>query len=157
MQNSLLSTKLIIPRVSQKVVDRPRLIERMNTGFRGDDDTGERPDHLLCQLEFVAMLLALASRAPDASSHDVVVEALSQFAREHMHDWIPAMCWQMCEASQVEYFGAVSQWLLVLWQSLTDLHDWPIDQASNERLRPIVDPDNPYECGAPDLHQIQPQ
>ena len=124
-------------------------------GFRGDDDTGERPDHLLCQLEFIAMLLALASRAPDASSHEVVVEALSNFARDHMHDWIPAMCWQMCDESQIEYFGAVSQWLLVLWQSLTDLHDWPIDQASNERLKPIVDPDDPYECGAPDLHQIQ--
>ena len=37
MLDSLLSTKLIIPRVSQKVVHRPRLIERMNGGFRGDD------------------------------------------------------------------------------------------------------------------------
>ncbi len=124
-------------------------------GFQGDPDTGERPDHLLCQLEFVAMMLALTSRAPDASSREVVVDALSQFAREHMHDWVPAVCWQMCEESQVEYFGAVSQWLLVLWQSLTDLHEWPIDELPDQRLKPIVDPDSPYECGAPDLHQIQ--
>lgn len=125
-------------------------------GWRGRPDTGERPDHLLCQLEFVSMLLALASRAPDAASHEVVVEALSRFAREHMHDWLPAVCWQMCEESQVEYFGAVSQWLLVMWQSLTDWHAWPIDQPPGQRLKPIVDPDDPYECGAPDLHQLQP-
>lgn len=124
-------------------------------GWQGGTDTGERPDHLLCQLEFVAMLLALASRAPDEASYEVSRAALSKFARDHMHDWIPAVCWQMCEESQVEYFGALSQWLLVLWQSLTDLHDWPIDQPASERMKPIVDPDDPYECGAPDLHQIE--
>lgn len=124
-------------------------------GFRGMLDTGDRPDHLLCQLEYVAMLLTLASRAPDASSKSVVTDALSKFAQEHMHDWIPAVCWQMCEESQVEYFGAVSQWMLVLWQSLTNLHQWPIDELPDQRLKPIVDPDSPYECGAPDLHQIQ--
>ena len=124
-------------------------------GFANALNTGERPDHLLCQLEFVAMLLALASRAPDASSKEVVTDALQQFAREHMHDWLPAVCWQMCEETQTEYFGAVSQWLLVLWQSLTDRHHWPIDALPDQRLKPIVDPDDPYECGAPDLHQIQ--
>ncbi len=124
-------------------------------GWRGALDTGERPDHLLCQLEFVAMLLALASQARDAARKDIVTQALSQFAREHMHDWLPAACWQMCEESRVEYFGAVSQWLLVVWQSLTNTHHWPMDEPLGERLKPIVDPDNPYECGAPDLHQIQ--
>ncbi len=124
-------------------------------GWRAALDTGERPDHLLCQLEFVGMLLALASQAPSMESQGIVTEALSKFAREHMHDWIPAVCWQMCEESQFEYFGAVSQWLLVLWQSLTNIHHWPVDELPAERLRPIVDPDSPYECGAPDLHQIQ--
>jgi len=124
-------------------------------GWRGALDTGERPDHLLCQLEFVAMLLALASQATDTDAKDIVTEAMSKFAREHMHDWLPAVCWQMCEESQVEYFGAVSQWLLVLWQTLTNIHHWPMDEPLGERLKPIVDPDSPYECGAPDLHQIQ--
>lgn len=124
-------------------------------GWRCGLDTSERPDHLLSQLEFVGMLLALASQAPDKASKDLAAEALSKFAREHMHDWLPAVCWQMCEESQIEYFGAVSQWLLVLWQTLTDIHAWPIDELPDKRLKPIVDPDDPYECGAPDLHQIQ--
>lgn len=124
-------------------------------GWRGDPDTGERPDHLLCQLEFVAMLLALDSRAPDNEAHEIVADALTKFARQHMHDWLPAVCWQLCEETGVEYFGALSQWLLVVWQSLTNLHDWPIDQPPDQRLVPIVDPDDPYECGAPELHQIQ--
>ena len=101
------------------------------------------------------MLLALASQATDTDSRGIVSEALSKFAREHMHDWLPAVGWQMCEESQVEYFGAVSQWLLVLWQTLANIHHWPIDEPPDQRLKPIVDPDNPYECGAPDLQQIQ--
>ncbi len=127
----------------------------MAFGWQRGSDTGERPDHLLCQLEFVAMLLALASQAPDQAAREVVTAALSEFAREHMHDWLPAVCWQMCQASQVEYFGAVSQWLLVLWLALTDLHHWPVDQLPTRHLMPIVDPDDPYECGALELHQIQ--
>lgn len=124
-------------------------------GWRTGLKSGERPDHLLCQLEFIAMLLALASRAPDMPTYEVVMDALSKFAREHMHDWLPAMCWQMCEESRLDYFAAVSQWILVLWQTLTDLHQWPIDERRDVQLEPVREQDDPYECGAPDLHQIQ--
>lgn len=126
-------------------------------GWQSSTTLGERPDHLLCQLEFVAMLLASASRAPDGQSYDVVTQALSHYAREHMHDWLPSVCWQMCEQTRLEYFAAVSQWLYVFWQSLTDLHAWPIDLLPEHHMQPIADPDNPYECGAPDVHQIQVQ
>lgn len=124
-------------------------------GWQSSTTLGERPDHLLCQLEFVAMLLAAASRAPDSESYEVVTGALAQYAREHMHDWLPSVCWQMCEQTQLEYFAAVSQWLFVLWQSLTDLHAWPMDLLPEHHMQPITDPENPYECGAPDVHQIQ--
>jgi TorA maturation chaperone TorD len=124
-------------------------------GFQGSNTQGERPDHLLCQLEFVAMLLAMASRAPDADANQIVMDALSQYANVHMHDWLPTVCWQMCEATEIEYFAAVAQWLKVLWDSLTELHQWPIDQVPDQHLEPAVEPENPYECGAPDLHQIQ--
>lgn len=125
-------------------------------GFQGSTTEGERPDHLLCQLEFVAMMLAMASQAPDGPSRETVMKALSRYACDHMHDWLPAACWQMCESTHIEYFGAVSQWLLVLWQTLSDLQQWPSDLLPSNHLTPIVDPDDPYECGAPDLHQIQP-
>lgn len=124
-------------------------------GWQGSTTQGERPDHLLCQLEFVAMLLASASRAPNAESYEIVTHALSQYAREHMHDWLPSVCWQMCEQTQLEYFAAVAGWLFVFWQSLTDLHAWPADLLPEHHMQPITDPENPYECGAPDLHQLQ--
>ncbi|MCC7337378.1 MAG: molecular chaperone TorD family protein [Pirellulaceae bacterium] len=124
-------------------------------GWQRSLSLGERPDHLLCQLEFVGMLLASASRAPNSEAYEVVMQALSKYAREHMHDWLPSVCWQMCEQTRLEYFAAASQWLFVLWQSLTDLHAWPIDLLPEHHMQPITDPDNPYECGAPDLHQIE--
>ncbi|TWU45828.1 Nitrate reductase delta subunit [Novipirellula aureliae] len=124
-------------------------------GFQSGSKHGERPDHLLCQLEFVAMLLALASRAPDEASYEIVTEALGKYTCDHVHDWLPAACWMMCEETQLEYFAAVAQWVTVLWHSLTELHNWPIDPLPEGHLKPIVDPEDPYECGAPDLHQIQ--
>ncbi len=124
-------------------------------GWQRSSTQGERPDHLLCQLEFMAMLLASASRAPNDESYQIVTQAMSQYAREHMHDWLPSVCWQMCEQAHLEYFAAVAAWLFVLWQALTDLHAWPIDSLPEHHMQPITDPENPYECGAPDLHQIQ--
>lgn len=124
-------------------------------GFRGGTAHGERPDHLLCQLEFLGMLLALASQASDSDQRDVVMHALSSYAREHMHDWLPSVCWQMCEQAEIEYFAAVAQWLMVLWEALAELHAWPADRLPDQHMQPITDPENPYECGAPDLHQIQ--
>jgi nitrate reductase assembly molybdenum cofactor insertion protein NarJ len=124
-------------------------------GFQAGSTHGERPDQLCSQLEFLAMLLALASRAPDAMSHQVVSDALAQYARVHMHDWLPAVCWQMCESAEIEYYGATAQWLRMLWDSLSEIHDWPMDQVADQHLEPAAEPDNPFECGAPDLHQIQ--
>ena len=112
-------------------------------GFRGSTVHGERPDHLLCQLEFIAMMLAMASQASDEPSRQTVMQALSDFACDHMHDWLPAACWQMCEATHIEYFAAVSQWLFVLWQTLSDGHQWPSDLLPDNHLTPIVDPDDP--------------
>lgn len=122
-------------------------------GFRPDEQTGERPDHLLCQLEFLAALLVMASRAPDEEASQIVQNALSNYARDHVHDWLSAVCWQMCEATRLEYFAAVAQWLLVLWQALTEFHHWPADPPPQNPLLPVIDPGDPYECGAPDLQQ----
>ena len=124
-------------------------------GWQGNLTSGERPDHLLCQLEFTGMLLAMSARAEDDLQRKVALDALSEFARHHMHDWLPSVCFHLIETTQLAYFGAVSQWLMALWTALTDYHAWPVDTISDAPLTPNTDPEDPYECAAPDLVQLQ--
>ncbi len=124
-------------------------------GWQRNATRGERPDNLLCQLEFIGVALAMASQATDESQRNVVEDALAEFARVHMHDWMPPVCYHLIDSSQIAYFGAVGQWVLLLWEKLTEAHAWPVDPVSNAPLAPTIDLDDPYECGAPDLVQIQ--
>jgi nitrate reductase assembly molybdenum cofactor insertion protein NarJ len=124
-------------------------------GWKGNLDSGERPDHLLCQLEFTGMLLAMAAQSKHGEQRQVVLEACSQYARLHMHDWLPSVCFRLIETTQLTYFGAVSQWLLLLWNQLTSTHQWPSDVLTTAPLTPLSDPEDPYECAAPDLVQLQ--
>ncbi len=117
--------------------------------------SGERSDHLLSQLEFAGMLLAMASQTNDSQQRKIVLEACSQYARLHMHEWLPSVCFRLIETTQLAYFGAVSQRLMLLWNQLTSSQKWPIDAISPDPLTPLTDPDDPYECAAPDLVQLQ--
>ncbi len=123
-------------------------------GWAHDAGRGDRPDHLLCELEYVAALLAMASRAGTGEQQAVVAEALAQFARLHLHDWLPSFCWQLCEVTQLPYFGAAANWLVRLWDGLTAVHAWPADVRPEERLVPAVEGENPYECAAGGLVQL---
>ncbi len=123
-------------------------------GWRVHPDHGERPDHLVIQLEFVGLLFAMAASAESPEQRDVAQDALAQFARCHMHDWLPSVCMQMIDTTQASYFGAFAQWLTVFWIQLTTLHRWPVDPVATRRVEPNLDPEDPYECGALDLVQL---
>jgi hypothetical protein len=60
----------------------------------------------------------------------------------------------MIEATRVEYYGAVAQWLTLLWMNLSTQNDWNADTSASPMLSPVLDPEDPYECGAPDLVNI---
>jgi hypothetical protein len=111
---------------------------------------------LISQLEFTCVLLAMASQATQPDQREVTLEALTKFAQLHMHDWIPSVCYQMIEATQLAYFGAVAQWLLLLWTRLAEHNGWPMDEVPDRPMTPAMDPEDPYECGAPDLIQLNP-
>ncbi len=126
-------------------------------GWQGCLTSGERPDHLLCQLEFTGMLLAMAAQAEDDVQRRIALDALSEFAQLHMHDWLPSVTFHLIEATQLAYFGSTAQWLMMLWAALTEHHAWPVDAILETPLAPNIDPENPYECAAPDLIQLQSQ
>jgi hypothetical protein len=65
------------------------------------------------------------------------------------------MCKQLIETTAVEYFADVGKWLLMFWGALAAAHAWPVDPENVPMLSPRVDPEDPYECGAPDLVTLQ--
>jgi putative dimethyl sulfoxide reductase chaperone len=123
-------------------------------GWAHDAERGDRPDHLLCELEYVSAMLAMASGARTGEQEAVVADALAQFAKLHLHDWLPSFAWQLCEVTQLPYFGAVANWLVRLWESLAASHGWPADVSPGERMVPLPEGENPYECAAGGLVQL---
>jgi TorA maturation chaperone TorD len=126
-------------------------------GWKNNPANGERPDHLVTQIEFIGMLLAMSAQTHDDQQREVVHAAMAEFAKLHMHDWLPSVCKQMTESTQLAYFGALAQWLMVLWVQLTLEHDWSLDGVEQAIHAPNIDPEDPYECGAPDLVNISLQ
>ncbi|MCA9192579.1 MAG: molecular chaperone TorD family protein [Planctomycetales bacterium] len=124
-------------------------------GWQHNPANGERPDHLLSQLEFTGMLLAMAATATSEEQREIVLAALNQFHRVHMNDWLPSVCNQMVTATHLPYFALVSHWLWSLWETLAKVNLWPSDQPSPSILSPRLDPEDPYECGAPDVVTLQ--
>ncbi len=124
-------------------------------GWKSNPSNGERPDHLVTQLEFVAWLLAMAAQAEEIQERQVVQEALGEFAKLHMHDWIPSVSLQLLESTRLKYFGAVGQWLTTFWLNLALQHNWPVESVEQSIHIPSIDPEDPYECGAPDLVTLE--
>lgn len=124
-------------------------------GWQHNPDNGERPDHLLSQLEFAGMLLAMEATAASEEQREIVHDAVAKFFRLHMIDWLPSVCNQMQSATLLPYFELVSKWLWSLWETLAKVNSWPSDQPSPSILSPRLDPEDPYECGAPDVVTLQ--
>lgn len=124
-------------------------------GWKGNPKNGERLDHLRTELEFVGLMLAMAAQASDRTQQSTVLDGLEKFTNLHLNDWLPSVCFQLIQAASLEYFAVVSDCLLALWQALTLENAWPVDPLPQTPLTPTVDPQDPYECGAPDLVNIE--
>lgn len=123
-------------------------------GWNPTPNSGERPDHLRCQLEFLAVLLAMASQAETDEANQVMSDGLLQFARIHMQDWVPSFSWQLCEVTRLPVFGAMGTWVVMLWDGLMAYHQWSTEQTQRATIKPERDGENPYECGAHGLVQL---
>jgi TorA maturation chaperone TorD len=119
-------------------------------GWTTVDKTGERPDHLLVELEFAAMLLVMIARAESKDQRKLTESALADFTRHHLSDWLPAFSRQLKLSTSYPLFVEAADLLALAWSSLIEYHKWTVDPP------PITigicdEPENPYECGAPDL------
>ena len=94
-------------------------------GFAPRRDTGEKPDHILFELEFLAMalvMLAGASRAGDQEKRSVTIDAMRKFSESHLGDWIESFAQQLAGATGLPLYVAVAMLLGQLWRGLSAAH-----------------------------------
>jgi TorA maturation chaperone TorD len=118
-------------------------------GFTSRPDSGEKPDHILAQLEFVAMLLvmtAAAMRENDPEKQHVTRRALASFADAHLGDWLPSFCHRLLTTTTLDFYAAAAAALRHLWDALGAAHQLP--QPATPDLAPQGEPESPCECAA---------
>lgn len=119
-------------------------------GWHPAGDTGEKPDHLLCELEFVAMLLVMLAAAEQDGRHeegDVTRVALNDFADAHLGDWLPSAAARLRECAATQLHERIAAALAALWSALTAVHGWSGPTPTTSL--PILEPESPYECIGP--------
>ena len=123
-------------------------------GWSAVERSGERPDHLLVELEFAAMLLVMSARAESREQGELTEAALAEFTRQHLSDWLLVFCEQLKLSTTHPLFDEASNLLAAVWPALVEWHGWIVDPVPASTAGICSEPENPYECGAPDLIQL---
>ena len=79
-------------------------------GFRSREGAGEKPDHIVSQLEFLAVLLVMqANAAGDAEREGIVEEALRAFAESHLGEWVIPFTQRLQDTSELEIYQHIAR------------------------------------------------
>lgn len=127
-------------------------------GWQPAEGTAEKPDHLVCELEFVALLLVMLAAAEQEQrpeAREVTRTALDRFADAHLGDWLPAVCARLRECAASAFYQALGAALAALWEALAAEHGW--STASTATPLPILEPESPYECIVPGRSGHEPE
>ena len=116
-------------------------------GFEPKPGAGEKADHLVSELEFVAMLLVMMGNALEQDRKEdaeTCLEALRKFASDHLGEWLMSFCDQLEETADLAFYHSAGQLLRATWARLSSCHDLAAAETLHEPKR---DEDTPYECG----------
>lgn len=117
-------------------------------GFVIDPKLGEKADHLVAEIQFLAMLAVMTANAhlqDQAEQAQVARDALTSFARDHLGDWILSFCDRLEQTSGLAVYQHTARYLATLWRSLAAYHNLPVHHAL-PILEPLPDDGTPYEC-----------
>jgi TorA maturation chaperone TorD len=113
---------------------------------------GERPDHVACELEFLALLAikeGIATARHEDDRRTVCREATGQFLQEHLGRWLPALAGRIAQRSPASGYAAAA----ALAATLVADHAQELGAVTSpldpDDLVPITDePDGfTFECG----------
>ncbi len=125
-------------------------------GFEPAPGRGEKPDHMVTELQYLALLLTMLWQARNDGLHeqiDITHKALASYVQDHPGDWLPLFYTRLATVAQQPCFAHLARALELAWRGLCRLHGWPAPVAPPAvgPLEGIIDEGSPYECEmAPD-------
>jgi len=121
-------------------------------GFRPSSDQGDRPDHLACELEFVAMLLVMLAQAhyrQEPKSVAVTRQAMESFTADHLDAWLALFCEHLAAVETLPLYGCLPPLLRATWETIVAALSLPRAVLVAADMSP-AEPQSPYECGMTD-------
>lgn len=116
-------------------------------GFEPAETTAEKPDHLVAELEFCAVLLlmeAQARRQRQRRHATTTRDALRAFLTDHLAVWWPAFCRRLGQTAELEPLRAVARLHQAVCAYLT--RALGVRPATGD-VEARKDEGTPYECG----------
>jgi hypothetical protein len=92
------------------------------------------------------MLFVMEHRSQTPEQQQVVREAISNFSRDHLGEWISLFCRRMEQTAQTPLYKAIASLLSAVWSVIAS--DLNLDTTPDGD--PLIVPDDdgtPYECG----------
>lgn len=90
-------------------------------GFEPSTTVGEKPDHLRCELEFLAALLVMDAQAVERGldeQADITRQAITRFAADHLADWLASFCARLLHVTALAVYGRLAEALPLVWHHL---------------------------------------
>ena len=125
-------------------------------GFTTREGVGDKPDHLACQLEYVAMLLMLIAQAQQAGEPDnaeLTRKALASFAGDHVDAWVGLFCARLRDTTRLRLHAALADAIETTWHALVERHGLPRAEGVAAGA-PREEPETPYACGMADAEGV---
>jgi nitrate reductase assembly molybdenum cofactor insertion protein NarJ len=121
-------------------------------GFAPREGCGEKPDHLVTELEFVAIVLVMLARAETAAQRATCRVALRSFMRDHLGDWLPLFRDRLAAVADLPLFVRIADLVPHVWDAVAAAHALPAFatlSAPTAREDGLDDAslESPYECG----------
>lgn len=120
-------------------------------GFALSPEHTDRPDHLSCELQYIALLLVMqyqTARTRQEEPCTLVQQALRAFVADHLSDWIFPFCDRLEHTAQQPAMAQLARTLRACWQWISTSQHWP--PPGQERIEPHIPSteETPYECDA---------
>lgn len=115
---------------------------------------GERPDHLVCELEFLSLVFVMMANAqtepppdqPDAA--ETCWQAVHSFADDHLGEWLPSFAARTAFDGEDGPYALAAEQLVLLWRSMCQLLAIPY---AREDLMPQEEPtETEWDCAGGD-------
>ena len=110
---------------------------------------GEKPDHVVTQLQFLALLLVMGADAGPQRSDEqrqIAIDAAQAFADEHLSPWLSDFGAHLDRTTALPLYRAMAEVIAQTWSTLADAHGWTLPAPDGDG-QPVVDIDPPSdEC-----------